>query len=258
MGLIKPDRLLINSLNPENVQKTLAGLNQYIRTAQWVDGMNRYSTETVERLRADFDKNTGRLSNPSDLAQFIAASALLHCADGWSYLGKAVLSLLRGDPHGTRHLAYYAELRAAMSLLAVHGVGIFEDQHFGIKKPNDVVPFTREIRTHRATWKYLKHWSTNSRSSQLFATVVQPYGRKLEDWFFPIGGTQVVSPQARSWFSQWGMDLRIFSDDLREMNRVTGPMASQVSGLSKAIVPFPLPATYGGHSSLNRDHYLTK
>jgi hypothetical protein len=70
------------------------------------------------------------------LAQYIAASSILHCADGWSYLGRAINCLLKGDPHRVVHLAYYAELRAALSLLASEAIGVFSRNNFVIDAPD--------------------------------------------------------------------------------------------------------------------------
>ena len=56
-----------------------------------------------------------------DLTEYIGASTLGHCFDGWSYLGRATEAELAGDPGSARHLGYYAELRAAMSLLGRRG-----------------------------------------------------------------------------------------------------------------------------------------
>ena len=63
----------------------------------------------------------------------IAISAPLHCVDGWSYASRAIASLLAGDGHAARHLAYYAQLRAGLSLLANLGVGIFNRINFVAK-----------------------------------------------------------------------------------------------------------------------------
>jgi len=68
---------------------------------------------------------------------YVAVSAPLHCADGWSFLGRAVAAILLGDATAARHLGYYAELRAAMSLMAAHGVGIFNRTHFVVVTADD-------------------------------------------------------------------------------------------------------------------------
>jgi hypothetical protein len=211
--LNQDDRRSIRSRRRQHVEKTLAGLKPNIARSKWVGIGNRYASDTIAKIR--FDAKSQTIRNPRHLSQYIAASCLLHCVDGWSYLGKAILSLLRGDPHRARHLAYYAELRAAMSLLATEGVGVFDNKHFIIDAPNSVAKLRGGdvARTHQFAWACLQYWSTLPESSSLFAKIVRPYGRNLDDWFVPFGGIPTIAPQASSWFRRWGVDLRAFPED---------------------------------------------
>jgi len=56
-----------------------------------------------------------------DLLEVLAIRGPLHALDGWSYVGRALSALIAGDSHAARHLAYYGELRGALSLLASSG-----------------------------------------------------------------------------------------------------------------------------------------
>jgi hypothetical protein len=127
IGVSSSDRLTIQSINRSDVEETFSGLERFIKQRTWIGRANRYSRDTIRRIKSDI--GIGGVRSPRQLSQYVAASTVLHCADGWSYLGKAISCLLRGDPHRCRHLAYYAELRAALSLLASEGVGIFQDRH---------------------------------------------------------------------------------------------------------------------------------
>ena len=212
-GLVKEDRRLIRSLTRSNVETTISGLKPFIARSKWLGLTNRYSKDTIAKIRSD--ATAKKIREPQQLSQYICASCLLHCSDGWSYLGKAILSILRGDPHRARHLAYYAELRAALSLLATEGIGIFNNRHFIINSPNSVVRMHggRESTTHRFTWLCLDYWASRGSSGDLFSKIVKPYGRDLNDWLTPLGGGSVVAPQAREWFRQWGMDLKMLPED---------------------------------------------
>jgi hypothetical protein len=139
-------------------------------------------------------------------------------ADGWSYLGKAILAMLRGDPHRCRHFGYYSELRAAMSLSASHGIGVFDKKHVVIDAPNSVALLTGNYGTHQFAWDCLDAWSTQPSSGRLFAKVISPSGITLDDWFAPLGGAAAVAPQAERWFQQWGMDLKAGLDDRNARN----------------------------------------
>jgi len=205
------DRSAIKSIARSDVETTLAGLQRFISSSQWVGGTNRYSRDTIKRIRTDI--GLGRLRSPRQLAQYVAASSILHCADGWSYLGKSLSSLMRGDPHRCRHLAYYAELRAALSLLAGEGIGIFQNQHFAFDGQNSVSRLQTTKPTHQVVWSCLDYWAQQKRSGNLFARIIRPYGRTLDEWLGPLGGSKVVAPQARAWFRQWGFDLKTLADD---------------------------------------------
>jgi hypothetical protein len=206
------DCALIKKISRNNIETTLSKLDPFIVQSRWLAKSNRYSINTVGRIA--FDTKNGRVISAKPMAQYISASAVLHCADGWSYLGRAINCLLKGDPHRVVHLAYYAELRAALSLLACEGIGVFSKSHFVIDGPESARKLPAQQQTHVAAWSYLRYWSTLRRSGDTFSNVIAPGGIPLSDWFQPIGGVDaVVRPKARQWFSQWSMDLALFSDD---------------------------------------------
>lgn len=216
MPLGQSDKKAIGSLLRSDVEKTLAGLKRFTLDSRWLSKNNRYSLNPPDKIASEMDD--GSIKNSRHLSHYIAASCLLHCADGWSYLGKAILSLLRGDPHRSRHLAYYAELRATMSLLAGVGIGVFKDRHFVISAPHSASKLRGGGGTHMFAWDCLVCWGQQSSSGDIFTSVVRPNGRSLDDWLVPLGGGSVVAPQAQGWFRQWGMDLEIFSKDRNARN----------------------------------------
>ncbi|MGY4399236.1 hypothetical protein [Bradyrhizobium sp. USDA 3315] len=206
------DRAIIRAkLSRENVETTFAGLRKFIGEARWIGASNRYGADTIQRIQSD--NKIARVREPRQLSQYIAASTVLHCADGWSYLGRALMALLGGDSARAIHLAYYAELRAAMSLLATEGIGVFSNAHFFIDAPNSAKLMQTRSGTHNFVWDCLKYWGMQSRSGLLFSRLVRPYGRTLDDWLIPVGGSSSVAPQAQRWFLQWGMDLKVLSSD---------------------------------------------
>ncbi|MEI9803499.1 MAG: hypothetical protein WDN48_02245 [Pseudolabrys sp.] len=180
--------------------------------SRWLASGNRYSSDTVGRIF--LDTRAGRSIRAKPMAEYIAASAILHCADGWSYLGRAISCLLKGDPHRVVHLAYYAELRAALSLLACEGIGVFVRRHCIINGSGTARILPAQMQTHAAAWSYLKYWSTLRRSGDLFSSVIAPSGVPLSSWFESVGGADaVVRPKAKQWFGQWSMDLSLFAED---------------------------------------------
>jgi hypothetical protein len=204
------DQTIIGSLARANIEATTVGLKPFIKKSRWIGITNRYAVDVINRLTSEPPNDSRRKRN---LAQYIAASAVLHSNDAWSYLGRAVSCLMVGDAHRALHLAYYAELRAAMSLLAGAGVGIFNSRHYVINAPNSTARLTTKDGTHRVAWKALEHWSRQPSSGALFANLVRPEGISLVDWFAPIGGVAALTVHAREWFMQWGMDLNLATKD---------------------------------------------
>src|SRR6267154_602060 len=97
----KTDRTLIRKLARTNVEQSFANLSSSMIRLRWLPKSNRYAENTLARLKLDA-KPTGSVRT-THLSQYISASSLLHCSDGWSYLGKAIDCLLRGDPHRVVH-----------------------------------------------------------------------------------------------------------------------------------------------------------
>jgi len=210
---------LASAMPSSNVEKSLSSARRFFKSNHWLGKQNRYARDTIKMLATDM--KPGRVVNARHLAQYIAVSSLLHCVDSWSYLGRSIQSLLRGDANTALHLAYYAELRAAMSLLACEGIGVFKDWHFVIDGPNSVGRLPVMAHTHGFAWDCLSYWSMQNSSGALFTGVVRPHMRTLDDWLTPVGGGVAIAAQARDWFQQWGMDLQIFADDRDARNRAS-------------------------------------
>lgn len=204
------DRAAINGLVRSQMELTTAGLKPFLKRASWIGKTNHYAHDVVARLKAALPATPEQERN---LAQYIAASVALHSNDGWSYLGRSVACLLAGDAHRALHLAYYAELRASMSLLASAGIGIFNTQHFVVPTANSTTKLRFGQGTHVIAWLALEEWAQQAASGALFAQLIRPEGRTLDEWFQPQGGASALAPQAKSWFMQWGMDLDLATED---------------------------------------------
>ena len=204
------DRVAIGNLRRSDVELTLAGLKRCFNSSLWIGRSNYYASDIVSRLR---EATPTSIQHKRNLAQYIAASVALHANDGWSYLGRAVSCVLTGDTHRSLHLAYYAELRAAMSLLAGSGIGIFERKHFIVTGTDSTSRLRTNKGTHQIAWLALEEWARLAVSGSLFAELVRPEGHSLNQWFQTIGGANAFAPQALDWFMQWGMDLRIANRD---------------------------------------------
>lgn len=210
MALNSNDQNAISRLLRSDIETTALGLRRFIRNERWIGKTNRYAGDLINRLKSEPPNDNTRKRN---LAQYIVASAILHAHDGWSYLGRAVSCLMVGDAHRALHLGYYAELRAAMSLLAGVGVGIFNRKHFVVNAAHQTAALQNPEGTHQVAWMALQHWSMQPSSGDLFARLIRPEGITLDQWFGPLGGARTLAAQARDWFMQWGMDLHLTDND---------------------------------------------
>lgn len=194
---------------------TFSLLAQNFSRNQWLVG-NKYRDNCIVQIDSDYPGRlaASRISNLS-LKKYIAASAPLHCIDGWNLLGKAILSCSLGDNNTARHFAYYAELRAAMSLLAFEGIGIFNGKDFTMDSAGLYGPI-RAGGTHIAVRKAFEQWARSANSSALIEEIIRPGGVSLKDWFVEVtssAGSTPVSWLANDWLTSWGYDLTTLDSD---------------------------------------------
>jgi hypothetical protein len=157
-----------------------------------------------------------------ELAQYLALSTATHALDGWRYISQAALSLLSGSKTQSVHLAYYAELRAALAILASSGVGILNAKHFAMSANKDVAWFGG-IKTHDATWSAIKHWARQPGHGLEILRCFSSLGLTGEDWAEACGATSTATLQdiAEYWVSDWTVDLSTLSRDRRLRNEAS-------------------------------------
>src|SRR4051794_23369664 len=110
MALSLAQQATLNTASRPAVRGAFSGVRQHWPTKQWLSARNRYRDDSVKRIRED--TRPGKRLVHLHMGQYIAASSITHCFDGWSYFARAVDAELSGDPDAARHLGYYAELRA--------------------------------------------------------------------------------------------------------------------------------------------------
>jgi len=193
----------------------MARVQQYWSQQQWLAARNRYRRDCIDQIERDAPDKATWTPVHKHLSDYIAASSILHCFDGWSYLGRGLDAELAGDPDSARHLGYYAELRAAMALLAGEGIGVFKSKHV-VTDSGSRCHCLRGGRTHEFAWEALEHWAASPAGVSTIQTVIRPGGLSLQEWLthYP-GGTSFV---ATNWLTQWGLDLARFADDRAARN----------------------------------------
>ena len=212
-------RTLVRAASPVGIALRLrASADRMRRWESWLGYRHPYNGNIVQRLRRKSD-----IDGPK-LGEYIACSAPLHLADGWNYLSRAFDAACRGDRSSAYHLAYYGELRAAISLLATEGIGVFNRRHIALNERLEPTEFKSRRRkgTHDATWSLLSTWSRERGRSERLLRAITIESRSLSDWLAAVG---VVEPSrqlvARKWLSAWSVDLRILSADPRRRNEMS-------------------------------------
>jgi hypothetical protein len=204
--------------SPTAVEQAGRRLRRWLRYKRWLPSTNVYLHQAPTAIEAQFGKRKSPLTytageaNAKYLSEYIAASTVLHCADGWAYLGRAMSAQLRGDSGATRHFAYYAELRAAVSILSSQGVGVFSRIHALVTEDGGVQLY-RQDPTHKFAWLALSKWSELTQSVEVLGDVIRPADVPLTDWLTPLGGSAVWAATGRRYLHWWGYDIERFGAD---------------------------------------------
>jgi len=229
--LRNPDKTIVRLASRTAVQGYFAGRSPTARQTSWLDAGNRYREKATETYGTDF-KATPNTVDAAALIEYIAASAPTHSIDGWSYLARSTDAVLRGDLCSALHLGYYAELRAAMSLLACEGIGVFNRRHPVIAKAgvtsiaracvwNGTKYVEQAVGTHAVVWPLLGHWASLERAARLLDALIAPDGHGLRTWLDALGIPRPLRAISKRWFRRWGIDLSMLSEDHEARNMVS-------------------------------------
>jgi len=202
------------------IANTFQSLYSNFAYNEWLHD-NSYSINTTTTVEDNFRTNS---INHSDLSKYIAASIPTHCMDGWGLLGRALHCVIRGDPNTARHLAYYAELRAAMSLLASTGIGVLNNTHVVIDnqcQAHEFPSYPDKCGTHIFTWLALENWSITQQAASLIGDIININSIPLKDWLIEYRASGNLVTLASYWLSNWGLDLNVLNDDRNARNIVS-------------------------------------
>ena len=212
---VSDPRDLVRASSPLAIRVRLEAVAKRARRCKsWLTMSHSYNNDIIGTLRQETN-----IDGPK-LGEYIAASAPLHLFDGWNYLSRAFDAASRGDRGSAYHLGYYAELRAAISLLATEGIGIFNGRHIALNDRLEPTEFNRT--THRATWLLLSGWSQESGRATRLLEAITVGSKSLSKWLETVG---VVAPAqqlvAREWLRAWSVDLDILSSDSARRNEMS-------------------------------------
>lgn len=204
--------------DPEATVETFRRLARYKADGRWLGKKNVYAVKTTDRIAADRSNGT---INQKHLAEYISASSVLHMADGWGFLGRAMQAHLIGDYSVARHLAYYAELRAAMAILACNGIGVFSGRNYVLTGPQSVHEVPDYSGTHKFAWIALQWWAQKQQSWELVGKAVRPYGAPIGQWLDLAPRYATWGPVASNWITSLGLDIQRAADDQESRNEAS-------------------------------------
>jgi hypothetical protein len=227
----KKNKDLLRKASRQEIESYFVTLPNHERRKKWLRLGNRYRVWCTARYGQDLRSNK---VDDAELVQYVAASGPAHVIDSWSLLARAVEASLRGDTYAATHFGYYAELRAAVALLACEGLGVFNTRHpvvetggvtnhtLGAQKWDDnTKKFSKKsssVGTHKLIWPALRHWTSLKRAGSLLEEVVRPEGIPLRDWLIACGGNIPTSEIGKQWLRAWGLDLSVLDDDHNARN----------------------------------------
>jgi hypothetical protein len=204
------EKVLIRGASRQAIADYFRKLPAHEREVKWIRKTNRYRINCVQRYKDDSAKGA---VDHARLVEYIASSMPAHVIDGWALLGRAIDSVLRRDTYGAIHFAYYAELRAAMGLLASEGIGILNRCHPVVQAVNRTRPLRKGAGTHAIVGPCLRQWATLSRAGELLDRTVQPADITISDWLEASRSGAPGKAVAQKWLKAWGLDLSAIEED---------------------------------------------
>ncbi len=223
--------------SPEPVVQAMSTLRGAKKTrGAWLN-RNRYAHDVAALVR---DEGT-RGIHGGKLGLYVAASVPLHQSDGWGFMARACGAMSRGDWANAIHLGYYAELRAAMSLLAAEGIAVLNTTHVCLDRHGGV-RLIRGIPTHRFVWAALDSWGQRPTSLSGVLSSVTVASHPLTDWLSSVGSSASLHELlVDKWLRAWSLDIRRMAEDRDLRNRASyrpsGVRASQPACFGNCVAP---------------------
>ena len=181
------------------------------------------SSGLIDLKARDFVKNLYGNALPKskaeELANYLVLSTCVHALDGWRYLSESALALARGSRNIALHLAYYAELRAALSILAYSGIGIVDKKHFVITDKGVIEWFDGP--THQVVWEALSTWADHGLNAMDLGDCFYALGMNASEWAEACRGKLNLKQVVENWLKNWSIDLKELGPDRDERNLVS-------------------------------------
>lgn len=226
---------------------------RYVPHGKLIADSNQLMSNAIGAISKHNNANKPFQLRSNDVNTYIAASSISHILDGWGYLSQAVNAHVNGNKGAAIHMAYYAELRAVMSLLASEGIGVFSNEHIGIKSETEFSLFLQHKRrewssangqyvtkqnklgTHVFAWEAFEKWCRSDlKPSYDLLRLFRVKGVTFSDLLpgFHPQATQLVSSNiAKSWLKKWAFDVKKYKND-RELRNFVSYRPQSLSGFN--------------------------
>lgn len=144
----------------------------------------------------------------------LAAEQILHLIEGWRYVASATSAFLTHSESAATHFAYYAELRAAMSLFAWSGIRLRMNAYYYLDMGGNKQTNIRNEKTHDAAWALWNEWTKRQDANNLFFGKIKMHPAiSLNDVFKSISFSD-----PRKKLQGWGADLISVANDKKARN----------------------------------------
>lgn len=248
--------IFVKNASREPVVKSLKVIkNRYIPHSKLIANGNQLNGDAINAIVKHHDATPFSLKH-NDVNTYIGASSISHLLDGWGYLSQAANALLNGNSSAAIHLAYYAELRAVMSLLASEGIGVFSNEHIGLTssdgfkffqkyKRREYIPATKRVETrdnkigtHVFAWEAFDKWCRSDvKPSYDILRLFKVKGcsfSELLPGFHPSATPLASSSIAKSWLKKWAFDVKKYKSD-RALRNFVSYRPQTISGFDKQV-----------------------
>lgn len=175
-----------------------------------VKGCSPNAVTTAFPLLGPITSYTDLLDNskPRNKAICLAAEQVVHMAESWRYFSSAMNAYLNHETGNAVHLAYYAELRATLSIFSGAGIRINKEDAYWLDAASGVHAIPKH-NTHTLVWEIWEGWIKRSDAKALLENNIRiEAGVALKDFEAKL---KQFSPGAL--LNQWGFDLVNLSDD---------------------------------------------
>ena len=183
---------------------------------EWLTRNNRYGNDIIGIYRSDL--GTPRTYHKF-LKDYTATSSILHCSDAWTFISRAVGSLIDGDVSSAIFFTYYSELRSLMSMFATNGISILNNKHIFINSRGKAVRFGK-AGTHDQVDQVLTDFIADPLKGDLLLEWLRVDNNTLKDWVRATG-TLSSGYLTQDWLKKWSVDVKQLEFDHDTRNEVS-------------------------------------